>query len=203
MREFGARFVPLGEIAEVRRGITSGCDAFFMPRDITRWALETFQSSEFKKRYGLDRFSVETGAIKIIRAGDGSEHPIETAYLKPEVHSLMTVERPLVRAAELDRVVLLAGEPLTALEGSWVARYLRYGETHAFESRKSKPVPVPKRSTVAARRRLAAIMRYARSLTPSFKLPPPAMRITRATANPRRVNAPRLSDFPDSATITQ
>ena len=35
MEKFGTRFVPLGEIATVRRGITSGCDAFFMPRDVT------------------------------------------------------------------------------------------------------------------------------------------------------------------------
>lgn len=37
------------------------------------------------------------------------------------------------------------------MKGSWVGRYLRYGETHTFASGKSKPVPVPKRSTCAAR----------------------------------------------------
>jgi len=152
MREFRSRFVPLGEIADVRFGVKSGCDAFFMPRDITRWALETFRTNaDFKQRFGLDRASIEAGAIKIVRAGDRSEHPIEAEYLQPEVHSLMTIDQPVVRAADLDRVVLLVGEPLAALKGTWVGRYLRFGETHAFESRKSKSVPVPKRSTVAAR----------------------------------------------------
>ena len=38
MARFGNRFVPLGEIVEIRRGITSGCDAFFMPKDVTHFA---------------------------------------------------------------------------------------------------------------------------------------------------------------------
>ncbi len=152
MRRFGSRFVPLGEIADIRFGVKSGCDAFFMPHDITRWALEKFRANaDFRKRYGLDRAPAERGEIKIVRAGDGSEHPIEAEYLKPEVHSLMTIDRPVVRAGDVDRLVLLVGEALGELKGTWVARYLKYGETQTFASAKSKAVPVPKRSTVAAR----------------------------------------------------
>ncbi len=36
IREYGSHFVRLGEIATVRFGIKSGCDAFFMPRNVTR-----------------------------------------------------------------------------------------------------------------------------------------------------------------------
>jgi hypothetical protein len=152
MREFGAQFVPLGEAADVRRGITSGCDAFFMPRDIMRWTLETFQiNADFKKRYGLDRSSIDAGAVRIIRAGDGSEHPIEAEYLALEVHTLRDFQQIEVHAPDCDCMILLVGQPLSALKGTWVARYLHYGETHTFASGKSKPVPVPKRSTCAAR----------------------------------------------------
>ena len=42
MREFSERFVRLGEIAGIKRGITSGCDDFFMPRDVTIRILEEF-----------------------------------------------------------------------------------------------------------------------------------------------------------------
>ncbi len=41
MRRFGSRFVALGEIAEVRFGVKTGCDAFFMPKDITAEMLLT------------------------------------------------------------------------------------------------------------------------------------------------------------------
>jgi hypothetical protein len=76
---------------------------------------------------------------------------VEDEYLKPEVHSLMSVNRPLISAADLDRLILFVSKPLTALKGKYVEKYLRYGEHHAFASKKSKAVPVPKRSTCAAR----------------------------------------------------
>lgn len=153
MRRFGDRFAPLGEIATIRRGITSGCDAFFMPKDVTGKLLaECRTDREFKTRSGgAARRAVENGELRIIEAGDGSFHPIEAQYLAPEVHSLMKVDRPIVRANDLDRVVLLVSDDLKNLRGTWVHRYLKYGETADFASKKSKGVPVPERSTCAAR----------------------------------------------------
>lgn len=152
MREFGDRFAPVGELCEIRRGITSGCDAFFMPHDITPRALADFEGArEFRREFGVDRSDVERGAIKIIKAGDRSVHPIEAEFLAPEVHSLMKLTRPTVGAADLDRVVLLLSALPRNMQRSHVARYIRYGETHTFPSKKSKPVPVPQRSTCAAR----------------------------------------------------
>ena len=155
MRRFGSRFVPLGEVATIRRGITSGCDAFFMPRDITADLLGAHDSDHAFRQHagGAPRKDVESGKLKIVEAGDGSIHPIEARYLAPEVHSLMKVDRPVVRASDLDRVVLLVKEPMDKLKtkSPWVWRYLRYGMTVTFESKKSRHVPVPKRSTCAAR----------------------------------------------------
>ncbi len=155
MRRFSNRFVHLGEVATIRRGITSGCDAFFMPRDITADILAKHEADRLFPRHagGAPRKEVESGKIKIIEAGDGSIHPIEAKYVAPEVHSLMKVDRPVVRASDLDRVVLLVSEPMDKLkaESPWVWHYLRYGMTATFASKKSKPVPVPKRSTCAAR----------------------------------------------------
>ncbi|MGA2032709.1 MAG: N-6 DNA methylase [Thermoguttaceae bacterium] len=155
MRRYGNRFVPLGEIATIRRGITSGCDAFFMPKDITARMLAAHQSDhEFRRNAGgAPRKDVESGKLKIIQAGDGSVHPVEAKYLAPELHSPMEVVRPEVRGADLDRVVLLVGEPMEKLKAKspWVWRYLSYGMTATFASTKSKPVPIPKRSTCAAR----------------------------------------------------
>lgn len=155
MRRFGDKFVPLGEIADIRFGVKSGCDAFFMPRDITTKMFRDHPSDRSFRQHsgGAARKDVESGKLKIIEAGDGSIHPIEAEYLAPEVHSLMMVDRPVVRAKDLDRVVLLVGEPLGKLKNEvpWVYRYLLYGSRQTFASGKSKPVPVPKRSTCAAR----------------------------------------------------
>jgi methylase of polypeptide subunit release factors len=152
MREFGHRFVPLGEIAAVRFGVKTGCDAFFMPRDLTAEALSQCPTPrDFRRRFGVERGPVENGAVKIIKAGDGSVHPIEAIYLAPEVHSPMQIDRPVVRSADLSRVVLLVGKPLSDLKDTRVARYLRYGDRHPFASRKSDPVPVSDRTSCAAR----------------------------------------------------
>lgn len=153
MERFGRRFVALGEIASVRRGITSGCDGFFMPRDITKSRLREYETDTAFRRNsgGAPRKDVESGRLRIIQAGDGSVHAIEAEFLAPEVHSLMKVDRPIVRARDLDRVVLLVSQPMKELRGTWVHKYLKYGEQATFASKKSKAVPVPQRSTCAAR----------------------------------------------------
>jgi methylase of polypeptide subunit release factors len=152
MRDLAAHFVPLGELVSVRRGITSGCDAFFMPKDVSRRMLADFTTDvEFRQRTGTDRHAVEQGTLKIVKDGAGVVHPIEARYVAPELHSLMNVDRPVVRAKTLDRVVLLVRERLNALKGTWVHRYLQYGKEATFLSKKSKSVPVPQRTTCAAR----------------------------------------------------
>jgi hypothetical protein len=118
MRRLGSRFVALGEIANVRRGITSGCDAFFMPRDVTATMLAAHQTDrEFRENTGgAPRRDAESGRLRIIEAGDGSVHPVEAQFVAPEVHSLMKVDRPVLRAADLDRLVLLVGDRLDQLK---------------------------------------------------------------------------------------
>ncbi|MCX7048766.1 MAG: N-6 DNA methylase [Candidatus Sumerlaeota bacterium] len=155
MRRFASRFAALGEIASIRRGITSGCDAFFMPKDITAQMLQEYSSDHAFREHcgGAPRKDVESSKLRIIEAGDGSIHPIEAKYLAPEVHSLMNIDRPVVHATDFDKVVLLVNEPLDKLKAKspWVWRYLRYGMDATFPSNKSKPGPMPKRATCAAR----------------------------------------------------
>ncbi len=153
MQRFGRRFAPLGTLAAIRRGITSGCDAFFMPRDVTEELLRECNTPRiFRQRSGgAPRKDVESRKLVIIQAGDGSVHPVEAEFLAPEVHSLMKVDRPVVHARDLDRLVLLVSQSMKDLRGTWVHKYLKYGEQATFASKKSKPVPVPQRSTCAAR----------------------------------------------------
>jgi methylase of polypeptide subunit release factors len=155
MRRFAKRFVALGEIASIRFGVKTGCDAFFMPKDVSGEMLNKHDSDRtFRENTGgATRKAVESGKLRIIEAGDGSVHPIEAKYLFGELHSMMKVERPVVIANDLDRVVLMVGEPMHKLKtkSPWVWRYIQYGMTATFASAKSKGKPVPERSTCAAR----------------------------------------------------
>jgi hypothetical protein len=155
MQDYGQRFVRLGELAEVRFGIKSGCDAFFMPRDVTGEVMQKVKHGLPWKDLGLmtpcKRSEVERGKVRIVRAGDNTLHPVETDCLRPEVHSLMEVDRPVVHAKDLDRVVLWAHQPMSRLAHTYVGEYLRWGAERTFASRKSKAVTVPERPTCAAR----------------------------------------------------
>jgi len=152
MRNRAQGIVRFGEIAELRCGIRSGCDGFFMPLDVTAEKLAQFPDDRaFFRQYGVARSTVAACNVKVVKAGDGSVHPIESEYLAPEVHSLMQIKRPEVRAREVKRMVLLVGKPLSQLAGTLVRRYVQYGERHSFPSAKSRPVPVAKRTTCTAR----------------------------------------------------
>jgi uncharacterized protein (UPF0305 family) len=154
MERHADKFVPLGEIATIRFGVKSGCDAFFMPRDCSQEFLEKYSKLDWNSAPLMThckRAEVESGELKLVRAGNGTVHPIEAKYLAPEVHSLMNVSRPVISAADLDRLILQVSEPMSKLKGTHVLKYLRYGETNSFASTKSKAVPVPQRSTCAAR----------------------------------------------------
>ena len=154
MERYASRFVPLGELTTIRRGITSGCDAFFMPRDVSEKFLEEYSKLEWNDaplHTHCKRAEVESAKVKLILAGDGTVHPIEAEYLRPEVHSLMNITRPVLTAAELNRLILFVSEPMEKLKGTYVQKYLRYGEKTSFASKKSKAVPVPLRSTCVGR----------------------------------------------------
>jgi len=155
MRRFGNRFVMLGEIATVRYGVKTGCDAFFTPRDVTRAMLEQWQTGRSFSEHcgGASRGDVESGKLRIIEDGAGVIHPIEASSVAPELHSVMRVRRPIIRRKDVDRLVLLVNAPLDKLRTQvpWTYRYLQYGAKATFQSSKSKPVPVPKRSFISKR----------------------------------------------------
>ena len=118
LKDYRSRLVRLGEIAGVKFGIKSGCDDFFMPHDVTQkcWGVkEGLLWNNVGLMTSCKQSEVESGKVRIVRAGDNTLHPIETKYLKPEVHSLMQVNRPVIRASDLDRVVLWVNEPLAAI----------------------------------------------------------------------------------------
>jgi methylase of polypeptide subunit release factors len=155
MREYGNRFVQFGEIATVRFGVKSGCDAFFMPRNVSAKFLKEYPTESDWRDAPIyspcKRAEVETGEVKLILAGNGTVHPVEAKYLAPEVHSLMEVDGPMIDMASLKHLILLVADKPSDLRSTHVGKYLRYGEKTSFASNKSKAVPVPKRSTCAAR----------------------------------------------------
>jgi len=134
----GSAFVPLATpgVASVKRGVTSGCDTFFFPRDVTEEALAAEPDARrFTEHYGVSRRS--TDRIRIVRAGDGSPHRIEKQYLEPVVFNLMEITSAEINPGRLGKCILALTEPKDKLKGTQALRYIRWGEREGFDDRPS------------------------------------------------------------------
>ena len=134
---YGSRLVPLMEIAEIRRGITSGKDCFFFPRDCSASCLvEHARPSDFESEYGVPRKEVASGQVKLVRCGEnyGEIRPIEAEYLEPEVHSLMEVGGFTVGPEDCARMIFLCGAGRGALRGTYALLYIKWGESQNYHT---------------------------------------------------------------------
>jgi hypothetical protein len=138
MDRYGGHFVALGEMAEIRRGLTSGKDVFFFPKDHSREGLERFPDDhDFRVAFGAERIEVQRGKVKLVRCGEGWEEvrPIEAKYLEPEIHSLMEVDSYSVTPETSQHYVLLADEPKKGLKAKapYLSRYIAWAEKQGFD----------------------------------------------------------------------
>ncbi|MBI5386057.1 MAG: N-6 DNA methylase [Verrucomicrobia bacterium] len=148
MRRFGRNLVPLGQIASVRYGFKSGCDDFFVLEDITKEALAAEKdTTAFKLRYRCPRKEVADGRLAIVRAGDGTEHPVEPEFLMPEVQSLMHIDRVMVRQRDVPHLLLLVSKSKSALKNTYVLDYIHFGERETFGGK----IPTHKRPSCSGR----------------------------------------------------
>lgn len=126
LRRGGEKFVPLGQLADVKFGLKSGCDKFFFPFDVTDEATsQDISEREFIDRYGISRS--ETNSLRIIRAGDGSIHLIEAKYLEPEIHGLMDIRSVGLASEQLDRSVIMIPTDFPQKD-KHAHKYIEWGE---------------------------------------------------------------------------
>lgn len=119
------RFAPLGQLADVKRGITSGCDAFFFPKDITDDA-----SNATLELYGLKR--EQTDKLRLIESGLGTRHVVEAQFLEPVVFNLMEVNSAVVDASRLKRTLFRVNKAKGDIAGTEALKYIEWGEEQGF-----------------------------------------------------------------------
>lgn len=131
LRLGGTAFVPLGQIAHIQRGVTSGCDKFFFVKDVTAEALATLDDGEaFRERFGIYR--EETPQVRIVAAGDGSQHLLEARFLEPVAFNLMEVDTAEIDPTRLKKKILLISESKEELAGTHALQYVEWGEEEGF-----------------------------------------------------------------------
>lgn len=128
----GDHWRPLGELAEVRFGVKSGCDDFFYVHDISNEALGSFDDDAiFKEHYGVPYSRVRDAEVLIIKTGTGEAFPIEQRFLEPIVHSLMDVDRYEIGSRNCDRLALMVPSD-ELLKGTLAGKYIAWGEKQRY-----------------------------------------------------------------------
>lgn len=93
---------------------------------------EFADAAEFEAHYGVPRAEVEAGAVTLAMTGTKEVHPIETRYLKPIVHSLMDIDAYVIERRHCRSLALMVSEDRDTLRGTYVGRYLAWGEGKNF-----------------------------------------------------------------------
>ena len=131
----GGRNIPPSDVTYGCRGIMTGCDRFFSPKDVSDECLtaEPDPAAFAATYHGADRAAVKRGDVRIVACGEGRQErrPIEAAFLEPEVHSLMEVGGFTVAPGDCSRMILLVGDPPP---GSHVAAYIEWGESCGYDA---------------------------------------------------------------------
>ena len=126
------KWKPLGELAQVVRGITSGRDNFFYIHDVSLESLQKLaDASVFAEHYGVARGRVASGEVIIAKTGTGEAFPIEAKFLAPIVHSLMDVDRYEIGLAQCARRVLMVKSD-EKLKGTLAGKYIAWGEKQKY-----------------------------------------------------------------------
>jgi hypothetical protein len=129
----GNNLTPLCNVAKIRRGITSGKDIFFFPKDCTEECLKS--ANEHLDIGSISLKEVESGKVKLVRCGEGygEIQPIESKYIEPEVHSLMEVDGFVVESKNCSRHALLVGKQRDRLTDKYVQKYIEWGEKRGWD----------------------------------------------------------------------
>lgn len=140
----------LKDIADIRRGFTTGANEFFFLKDITDGLTEAQLKAHSLKKIKL-RNSVKTISVarasksefRVVEDGKGMTHVMEAEYLRAAVKSPRELTHLVIDPCKLKLRLLMVHEDRSSLKGKRVLDYIKYGERQGYH----------KRPTCAARER--------------------------------------------------
>lgn len=120
----------VGRLGTIRRGFTSGANAFFFVRDLT----DTARGEKMRPQFGLATDS-ETAIIAAGTRGETKYFAVEREFLRPLIKSPREVKGCLVDEKQLGWKVLLLPPDEDYINNCKVAAYIRWGRTQGFHLR--------------------------------------------------------------------
>ncbi len=136
------KLVRLGDIAEVRRGFTTGANEFFYVEDITdRMSEEDLRRIENLR--GLSSLEdIKKRGLRVVKpskwganAKDYKLFLIEPEFLKPVIKSPRELKTIVVREEDLKYRVFMCNKSRKELQGTFALDYIKWGEKEGFHKR--------------------------------------------------------------------
>ena len=139
------KFVRLGDIAEVRRGFTTGANDFFYVEDLT----DKITELDFERIENLkDIQTIEEIKEKKLRVVKPSKYKsgdkdyklflIEDEFLKPVIKSPRELKTITVNEKDLKYKVLICNKAKNELTGKYILNYIHWGENVEIEIKQGK-----------------------------------------------------------------
>jgi len=136
------KLVRLGDIAEVRRGFTTGANEFFYVEDITDSIPDAELERVVNRREIKGVEEVKEKGLRVIKPSKFKKNDkdyllflVEGEYLKPVIKSPREIKSIVVKEEDLKYRVLMCHEPESNLKGSFVLDYIRWGEEQGYQRR--------------------------------------------------------------------
>ncbi|MBP9017526.1 MAG: Eco57I restriction-modification methylase domain-containing protein [Paludibacteraceae bacterium] len=118
------KLVRLGDIAEVRRGFTTGVNEFFYLKPVDITVKEVVEIAE-KNPHALIR----------VKNGAGWEGEIEAEFLKPVIKSPRELKTIMVRIEDLNYLVFMCHKNKEDLKDKKALEYIEWGESKEYNLR--------------------------------------------------------------------
>ncbi|MEO0219784.1 MAG: DNA methyltransferase [candidate division WOR-3 bacterium] len=118
------KLVRLGDIAEVRRGFTTGANEFFYLKPIGMSVKEVVEIAE-----------KNPSALIPVKNKAGWEGEIEARFLKPVIKSPRELKTIIVRLEDLNYLVFMCHKDKRELAGTKALEYIKWGEKEGYQNR--------------------------------------------------------------------
>jgi type I restriction-modification system DNA methylase subunit len=128
------KLVPLKQIAEVRRGFTTGADPWFYVRDIT----DTANQDELSTMAAQANYKGKISDLRLIQSGDGSKWLVERSFVYPVARNPDDFRNILIKTDEVDNFVISVNEPPANIKKKMVYKYIAHGQRKPYNMGKGR-----------------------------------------------------------------
>jgi hypothetical protein len=142
------KLVPLKEVANIRRGFTTGADPWFYVLDITNSTdLKTIK--QIANRAG---YHGKYEDFKLIQSGDGTKWLVEKEYIHPVIRNPENYKNIFIDIQAVKDFVVIVDKPRDKIKGKLVEKYILHGEKRAYKMGKDRSLIPAKTETCSSRK---------------------------------------------------